>query len=117
MQKRYSEGQKKSMTEERKKRISKTEKEKWDKIGRKPIKRCKHTTGTYEYKKWRMAVFQRDNWTCQTCGIRSKAGEPIYLQAHHIKGWAQYPELRFKVENGITLCEECHKLANKIQKI
>ena len=39
-----------------------------------------------KYRKWRSGVFERDNWTCQTCGNRSKAGEPVYLEAHHIKG-------------------------------
>ncbi len=58
-----------------------------------------------EYKKWRMSVYIRDNFTCQGC---EKVGGK--LEAHHIKSWAKYPELRFVVENGITLCIECHKL-------
>ena len=66
-----------------------------------------------KYKEWRARVFERDNWTCQTCGARSKAGEPIYLQPHHIKGWAKYPKLRYELSNGITLCKECHKLIHK----
>jgi len=109
MRRKYSEGQKKSMTEERKKRISETEKKQWDKIGRKKYKRYIHTTSTYRYKKWRMSVFLRDGFTCQFCETKG------YLEAHHIKGWAEYPKLRFKVVNGIALCKECHKLANKIK--
>jgi len=69
--------------------------------------RYKHTTSTLKYKKWRMAVFMRDNFTCQFCGIRG-----VYLEAHHIKSWKNFPELRFDLDNGITLCKDCHKLTN-----
>ena len=71
--------------------------------------RCK----TGEYKVWRSAVFSRDNWTCQTCGARSANGEPVYLEAHHIKGWAKYPEFRYEIDNGVCLCRECHYLTRK----
>ena len=57
------------------------------------------------YKKWRIAVFARDNFTCLIC--RKVGG---YLEAHHIKSWADYSRLRYKINNGITLCRECHKL-------
>jgi len=60
-----------------------------------------------EYKLWRMKVFERDNWICQFCGIRG-----IYITPHHIKGWQQYPKLRFDVNNGVTLCEDCHSLTD-----
>lgn len=59
---------------------------------------------TAEYKEWRKAVFIRDGFTCQLCG---KVGGT--LNAHHIKPYARYPELRFVVDNGITLCQSCHK--------
>lgn len=54
-----------------------------------------------------MKVFERDNFTCQFCEVRG-----VYLTVHHIKSWANFPELRFVVDNGITLCEECHKLTD-----
>ena len=57
-----------------------------------------------EYKAWRRAVFERDDFTCQTCGKRG-----IKLNAHHKKSYAWYPELRYDISNGITLCEACHK--------
>lgn len=54
--------------------------------------------------RWRNRVYKRDNWTCKECGKRG-----IKLNAHHIKPFAIFPELRFVLENGITLCIECHK--------
>lgn len=68
-----------------------------------------------EYKDWRHKVFTRDNYTCQECMIRSGNGKEVYLEAHHIKSFADYPELRYLIENGITLCKNCHKKINKLQ--
>lgn len=56
-----------------------------------------------EYKLWREAVFKRDSWTCVWC--RQHGG---YLEADHIKQFALFPELRFALENGRTLCQMCH---------
>ena len=41
-----------------------------------------------EYKEWRMQVFQRDEFSCQSCGDKNTAGNYVYLQAHHIKPFA-----------------------------
>lgn len=56
------------------------------------------------YKLWRQDVFVRDNFTCQECG--NYGGE---LNAHHKLSFADYPDLRLWVDNGLTLCKPCHK--------
>ena len=61
------------------------------------------------YKKWRISVFERDNYTCQECGRRNIEGLNLYLEAHHKFSWKIFPEFRYKLWNGITLCRECHK--------
>lgn len=61
-----------------------------------------------QIKEWRMAVFVRDEYTCQHCQV--KGGD---IHAHHIKPFAKYPDLRFEVSNGITLCKACHIAEHK----
>lgn len=62
-----------------------------------------------EFRVWRMAVFTRDNFTCQKCG----GSNGFKLNAHHIQNYAQYPEQRIVLENGITLCLKCHRLFHR----
>ena len=64
-----------------------------------------------DYKNWRMAVYMKDNFTCQSCGIRG-----VELNAHHIKSWRSFPEERFNIDNGITLCVDCHKKIHRRKK-
>ena len=52
---------------------------------------------------WARKIFERDDYTCQDCGKRG--GD---LQAHHIKGFTDYPDLRWELSNGQTLCKPCH---------
>lgn len=59
---------------------------------------------TEEYKKWRDEVYKKDWYTCQCCG-KSKG---IKKQAHHLINFARNESLRYDVDNGITLCQECH---------
>lgn len=56
-----------------------------------------------EYKQWRTAVFERDDYTCQVCGKRGSN-----IQAHHLESFADNLDLRFVVENGVTICEFHH---------
>lgn len=51
----------------------------------------------------RKQVLERDNYTCQTCGI--KGG---YLHIDHIQSWKEYTEGRFDINNCRTLCRKCH---------
>lgn len=58
----------------------------------------------YKISDWRKAIFKRDDYTCQICF--KKGGK---LNADHIKTWSEYPNLRFELSNGRTLCVDCHK--------
>ncbi len=62
-----------------------------------------------EYKLWRIAVFQRDDFTCVFCRVRSKKARRIELHADHIKPFSLCPALRFETTNGRTLCVDCHR--------
>lgn len=80
----------------------------WKGHQKREYKRYIHLTNTKKYREWRMGVFLRDNFMCQGCGIRG-----CFLEAHHIRSWAKYPKERFNIENGVSLCCECHKLVRK----
>ncbi len=57
-----------------------------------------------ELKKWKKDVLKRDNFTCQKTKRRG-----VRLAVHHIYNYADYPDLRWDVDNGITLAEDIHK--------
>lgn len=71
----------------------------------------KKVRNSVEMAQWRTAVFKRDAYTCIFCGVsnRKGLGVSVKLQADHIKPFAHYPELRFEVANGRTLCVSCHR--------
>jgi len=56
------------------------------------------------YRHWRKNVFERDKYTCQKCKSKN-----LKLNAHHIKPFSRFPELRTQLSNGMTLCIPCHK--------
>lgn len=64
-----------------------------------------------EYKLWRKAVFTRDDFTCIWCFKRGGI-----LHADHIKEFYMYPELRFAIDNGRTLCKSCHLIRHSKHK-
>ena len=60
-------------------------------------------------KQWRKAIFERDDYRCIGCGMKSAQGIKVILHADHIWPFSQFPRLRFDINNGRTLCIECHK--------
>lgn len=55
--------------------------------------------------KWRSLVHKRDTYTCQVCKKKNHGK----IQVHHLLSYRKYPQFRFDVSNGITLCIDCHK--------
>lgn len=62
-----------------------------------------------EMRRWKRLCLIRDNFSCQICGQSGGS-----LNIHHINNFADFPELRLEISNGITLCESCHKEFHKI---
>jgi hypothetical protein len=58
---------------------------------------------TFEYRYWRKSVFNRDFYTCKHCNIKGGI-----LEAHHIHSFKTSLDLRYDINNGITLCKKCH---------
>lgn len=60
-------------------------------------------------KEWKKNIIKRDD-KCIHCGSIEN------LHAHHIKDWTRYPKLRFKLNNGLTLCNSCHAIEHGKKK-
>lgn len=69
-------------------------------------KEYRRLRGTRRWSSWRRSVFERDDYTCKMPGCGKRGGS---LEPHHIYGFTDYPLLRFCVDNGITLCRDCHQ--------
>lgn len=63
--------------------------------------------GRYEdgYKTWRTNVFRKYKYSCDVCG----SSNSNTLRAHHLDGYAEHPDKRTDVNNGVCLCDSCHK--------
>ena len=66
---------------------------------------------------WRKSVFERDDYTCQDCGIKGNQTGG-YLEPHHIIPMRDLIknnliDLIYEVSNGKTLCRKCHMLTFK----
>lgn len=59
-----------------------------------------------KYYYWRRKVYERDLFTCQITGEKSKGN----IVAHHLNGYDNFEEERFDLDNGITLKDDIHKL-------
>lgn len=66
---------------------------------------------TWRNKSFRMKVLKRDNYTCQKCHTRKHESE---LRVHHKDGCNWNIDRRLDVSNGVTLCDDCHKLFHHI---
>ena len=90
--------------------------------GRTPlVQRVRHS---WRYQEWVRVNFERDNYTCQDCGARG-----VKLVVHHKKSFSKiWTENKIKtlkqamnckelwdIENGKTLCEDCHGKYNTRQ--
>lgn len=72
----------------------------------------KHSYQLERPNSFRQDVLQRDNYTCQKCGVGrvesyKKLNEDLHI--HHVKPISRRPELAFEEDNVITLCRRCHK--------
>lgn len=108
----------KPMSEEQKEKISKAHLNR-NFVRKQPL--YKIIRWLKRYSEWRTDIFSRDNYTCQTCFTKWWK-----LQSHHIKSLAQIIsdnkitnaidalscEELWDLNNGVTLCEECHKLTD-----
>lgn len=63
----------------------------------------RYVLGKHTIDGFRNKVYRRDKYTCQVCG---QVGGT--LNAHHLDSWNWAKDKRFKISNGVTLCEDCH---------
>lgn len=74
-----------------------------------------HALRNSQWDDWREKVFERDEYTCQECGLHSGNGKAVKLHPHHIHYVKKCVDenkldLIYDIDNGVTLCEECHKI-------
>lgn len=66
----------------------------------------------YEDLRWKKSVYKRDLYQCRI-GNKDCKGR---IEAHHILSWRDYPELRYQINNGITLCHAHHPIKRSEEK-
>ena len=84
----------------------------------------------FRYRQWRMAIFKRDNFTCQHCHRRGGKLEPHHeisfsslldmlrqmTSIEMLFETATSSPMLFDITNGITLCRECHAKTDTFAK-
>lgn len=60
---------------------------------------------------FRKVCLKRDGHSCVTCGISEE--EAGHLDVHHITDRNEIPNGGYVLENGISLCNECHLKAER----
>ena len=68
------------------------------------------TRTSEESNAWKLAVLHRDGYSCRLCESKES------LCAHHINSWAEFPEDRHILENGLTLCKSCHSVYHNYER-
>lgn len=56
------------------------------------------------HREWSRQVKKRDKWVCRISDENCKGR----MVSHHILSWKDHPELRYQINNGITLCHHHH---------
>lgn len=100
------------MPEETKRKISESSKgeKSWRWIkDRTKLKKGREKSYDTQYKYWMLEVKKRDKWKCRIADENCDGR----LEAHHILNWVDYPELRYEINNGITLCHFHHPRKRK----
>jgi predicted restriction endonuclease len=76
----------------------------WIKDRSKVVGRHNRILHDSDYKVWRRNVYERDSFKCKITNEECSGR----IEAHHILGWAENKELRYNINNGITLCHAHH---------
>lgn len=79
---------------------------------RSKLKKSENKMSDTQYRYWMLGVKKRDCWKCKM-NNKDCIGR---LEAHHILNWIDYPELRYEINNGITLCVAHHPRKRKEEK-
>lgn len=94
----------KKMSESRKKFLKESGQKPWNYIEDRSKLAKRQIRNDSAYIEWRSSVLKRDNWKCQLANEKCEGK----IVVHHIFPWHQFPTLRYKLANGITLCHIHH---------